>query len=601
MAELAIKLTFTNLPSNPTTRVFKDRAPLHELRTSQDLTNRIDQKLSFMDLPRSRYFVFYKEADGDRVVVDETYFQLLLKDNIDGALLSAALDPLDSCTPVSQVNKQLFSFAFEIDVDQSAQASSCQMPDPSFSTLPAARLSKESLDDASQGILYRVDDLKAPPAQNVVWRLAGVVVAVSSKTTDICEVELADEMSKNRITLVSFSHAVSSKLLEKLKGNGTQVVAISHITCVWKTDKDKKFQTNGNPLRLTCTQATHVQVINVHPVPRPEFSVPIAVVSDNGATRGLFTFGTSGSAPVGPNQRLVNPIISSASKINVSGSVDTSSSSARVSSQSSCKRTPFLPTGAPTAQSAAPSAAQTSTVATRAQMLDLQEARRDDLKTRIMLSGPPCPKCIICDVDATDPASLEQVASMLRLSRQNGGRNIPTQAVLYHSLCDNRNFVKSDAPSPARHICRRTVPDVKARRHYVVHPRCAHIADDYQQRVTELEDIRYQASLNFCFMCNRPGAVVRCYHPDCDEIYHVICALFSGGYVNFGQDDPFRPVPACPKHAYVPVKSAKRRRTEMSLLSDPADAHNKGIAFDATQVLAEDLRDPDDDAESGAD
>jgi hypothetical protein len=420
------------------------------------------------------------------------------------------------------------------------------------------------------------------------------VAAVRSKTESICEIDLADEQSRNRITMISFDRVVSNGLIATLKGNGTQSVLVSHVLCYWKTQKDKQFQTNSNPLRLKCNEATRVTVTKVFPVPRPEYFATGAIVSYSSAPRGLPNFADCSAPTFASNhQRLQNPVLASAAALKpVASATDSSSSSGRLSSQNSLiKRTPFL-TAPPLAQRAATNPVATS----RAQIVELKECRQDEARQRILRCTPACQRCLVCDVDATDPSSAQKVAEILMNSSKNRGQYLPTQAELFHKLCDNRNFLKSDTLTPVRHVCRKTVPDIDTKRHYIVHPRCAHLSADYQNRECELDRIRSSSMMQHCFLCDKKGATVRCYHPDCNEMYHVICALFSNGYVNFGADDPFRPVPACPRHTLVtpPTTTRRRRRTESSTLDAKSTDE---IAFDATEVLKGDLRDPDEDEE----
>jgi hypothetical protein len=125
-----------------------------------------------------------------------------------------------------------------------------------------------------------------------------------------------------------------------------------------------------------------------------------------------------------------------------------------------------------------------------------------------------------------------------------------------------------------------------------VHPRCAHLCSAYQSG-TELEDIaECELDMNVCALCGMPGACVACYHPQCKEVYHVVCALYSGGYVNFGQRDPFLPCPACPRHTQVPM-SKKRREVGSNVLHVDHSCWEDGVAFDSRVVESTDLRDPD--------
>ena len=110
--------------------------------------------------------------------------------------------------------------------------------------------------------------------------------------------------------------------------------------------------------------------------------------------------------------------------------------------------------------------------------------------------------------------------------------------------------------------------------------------------------------------------MTRCYDPTCDKWYHSSCAIFSRGFIDFGQYDPFRPCASCPQHAYLSFKkkqennntinnknqkaavvaaAGKRRgRNEGNNNNDDNDDFLDPTVFDATVVEDGELRDPDD-------
>mmetsp|Transcript_73587 Transcript_73587/g.85489 ORF Transcript_73587/g.85489 Transcript_73587/m.85489 type:complete len:106 (+) Transcript_73587:3-320(+) len=101
-----------------------------------------------------------------------------------------------------------------------------------------------------------------------------------------------------------------------------------------------------------------------------------------------------------------------------------------------------------------------------------------------------------------------------------------------------------------------------------------------------------------CSLCGQTGATVQCYHPECREAYHVLCAIFSNGYVNFGQRDPFLPCPACPKHTHVKCPDIDAIVEPSGQLTSsrkrPRSVDGSSVSFDSSIVESGDLRDPDD-------
>ncbi|CCW62104.1 unnamed protein product [Phytomonas sp. EM1] len=180
------------------------------------------------------------------------------------------------------------------------------------------------------------------------------------------------------------------------------------------------------------------------------------------------------------------------------------------------------------------------------------------------------------------------VSSLLQASSRNRGTRIPSFEELKHALCDQRGV--KPGRSPTRLVCEQTFVNTTTKTVHVVHCRCAHLCSAYQSG-KELEDIVWcDLAMQVCTLCGMPGACVACYHPECAEIYHVVCALFSVGYVNFGKKDPYLPCPACPRHTQVVLPNKKRKD---EVLHTDESCWTDDIAFDSRVVTATDLRDPD--------
>jgi hypothetical protein len=210
----------------------------------------------------------------------------------------------------------------------------------------------------------------------------------------------------------------------------------------------------------------------------------------------------------------------------------------------------------------------------------------DDRRTRLLSSGMVSSKCLVCDVDTNNEKCLKEVHERLRQSSANRGAHLPSLQEIRSALSDRRAAYASSGVMSERHYCRARFMDVIHGSLHLVHPRCVHTCAIYQAG-QNLEDIVFLKKMNFCALCQQEGATVSCYHPDCDKYFHVICAIFSNGQVNFGKRDPMLPCAACPSHCEVFIGGNRKR-----LRADSPEE----IAFDSGDVRGM-LRDPDDDAE----
>ncbi|ESL08684.1 hypothetical protein TRSC58_03610 [Trypanosoma rangeli SC58] len=215
-----------------------------------------------------------------------------------------------------------------------------------------------------------------------------------------------------------------------------------------------------------------------------------------------------------------------------------------------------------------------------------EENKKDRIRRRKEVSQT----CIICGVNCEDEGTLRVVKDLLKNSTRNMGRHIPTMAELRHALSDLRRA--RDGKSQQRLTCAQHFVDLRTHSVHVVHCRCAHLCTSYQ-RGAELEDVVFcELPMQTCELCGMPGASVACYHPDCHEKYHTVCALFSGGYVNFGKKDPYLPCPACPRHTQVIVTTSGKA----PLLNGRSTScwwEEDKVVFDSRVVEDTDLRDPD--------
>lgn len=258
-------------------------------------------------------------------------------------------------------------------------------------------------------------------------------------------------------------------------------------------------------------------------------------------------------------------------------------------------------------------------VRAREALVEQYATKEDQRKERLRRKVEVSQSCILCGLDLSEGNTESCLAAVKRLlvaNYRNKGTHIPTREQLLDALCDRRpRFLleTSAASSPGggaggsggptsssiRLTCQQTFVNLQSRTHHVVHCRCAHLCTEYQNG-GNLEDIAWcDLPTQVCSLCGQPGAYVACYHPDCKELYHAVCALFSGGYVNFGKKDPFLPCPACPRHTQVILSHGKkggRGKAEGGggvLHVDESCWDDDDIAFDSRVVAAGDLRDPD--------
>ncbi|EPY32498.1 hypothetical protein AGDE_08635 [Angomonas deanei] len=230
--------------------------------------------------------------------------------------------------------------------------------------------------------------------------------------------------------------------------------------------------------------------------------------------------------------------------------------------------------------------ATASDIRRREPLLEQHANREEKAVERIKKKAPVSTACLICKLDLeNEEETLGTVEYFLSRHSTKQGCTMPTLEVLKNSLCDQRPDKKGK-----RLYCTSRFVDQQSKTVHLVHPRCVHLCTQYQ-RGDRLEDVlQLEANLTSCTLCGQLGATVKCYHPKCDRTFHVVCALFSNGYVNFGDRDPFLPCPACPSHTHVPMNAKAAKNV---VVGSNASVFEDNIAFDSRVVDASDLRDPD--------
>ncbi|KAK7195709.1 PHD-like zinc-binding domain containing protein [Novymonas esmeraldas] len=515
-----------------------------------------------------------------------------------------------------------------------ASAAAAAPPSASSPDLPNA---------SGEAVLVRVRELTCPPV-HARFYLRCVVLAVRFKTpkpgVTVAELDLGDAADvAEAITAVTFDEAVHKAVRDHLRGDRRQVLELRQVYVRRKSDVDVRYQTNPHPLLLRLDRSSKLEVVRILATPAPlPGSGAVVTVRDRLDSAGVVDVShiiqhqqqqqqyRSHPRPGGAVIGL--PSSESGASVNGGGGGAYPPTWSSSSSSSGPRRTTFTMSHA--SGNAGASAALVSGVVPsilgnelrhRQEMLlrqqrpadaaapepgmplvtahDVREReplieqhanREEERKQRIRRKAEVSTQCLLCGLDCSDEATcMAVVRQQLTRSSRNRGSHVPTFEQVKQDLCDRRRVPAGEAAT--RLLCAHTFVNSATRTVHVVHPRCAHLCTAYQGG-DELEDIVVcDLSMNVCALCGMPGACVGCYHPQCTEMYHVVCALYSGGYVNFGQRDPYLPCPACPRHTQVVVPA--RKPPGSVVLHVDHSCWEDGVAFDSRVVESTDLRDPD--------
>lgn len=649
---LSIRLCFVKLPQTREPRIFRDRMLLRdaEEKSYQDLSDLIEKKLSFMEIPPSDFTVLYREDGGDRVVVDHAYFFELsqrwcrladLSPSVplhEGQLLET--DDLSDSEGTTSID-----VSFDIEVNNircgGNPSGSAAAVTPTCAPLTAANLAALANQPSpaatvaaplpptrSAGQWVGIGALSCPPQTNFFLHCVLIDIRFKNPKPDltVTELELVDAKDpKQQITAVTFDPGVQKEVKVSLRPDGRQVLEIRNVYVRRKTELDQRYATNQHPLLLRIDRGSKLEVVQVLPV--PVHSNTVALPSAGGtATCPRPCMTTGGVITVRQTMRSGGIVdLSDLTGIRARGGTGSGVDPTYLLSSSSSsgpRRTTFSFTSAtastaiagvvpsshgqylraqqaafvnrPTAEQDIPVEPGLITVTARDvraredtvyQHASNQETRKERIRRRVETSA----SCLLCGLDCDDvEATTRVVRRLLEASTRNRGACIPTVEQLRNDLSDRRPSVPGGRPT--RLVTQATFVNMTTRTVHPLHCRCAHLCTSYQNG-KDLEDIAWiDLHMQMCSLCGMSGACVSCYHPDCNEMYHVVCALYSGGYVNFGKRDPYLPCPACPRHTQVLIS---RKRREETVIHVDESCWQDDIAFDSRVVSATDLRDPD--------
>lgn len=702
---VGLRLKLMKLPTVCTERIFRDVITFSnpEDRGYDDLRSIVQSKLSFMELPARDFIVFYTEdGSGDRIVVDDSFFDGLLRrwarritkmkaKPTDTPLILGGVDFETVAADCSQ--RPLYSGGesdgdaeepsilvnFEVEVQslrQSAVESEEKPPRVASLLAECAPLTRDNLARHMQTttpknepqpverpwaatptptgpsplpsgeVLVSVQNLTCPPTPANFF-LRCILTAIRFKTPKpgitVAELDLCDAADTSQdITAVTFDDMVHKAIRDHLRGDRRQVLELRRVYVRRKTEVDSRYQTNAHPLLLRLDRSSKLEVVHVRTVPAPSGGGNAVITvregvgsaemvsvtqlmslrrpNTSGTPREGYANGPASDAPLfasylgqGFGNSCTPPLAATMSSSSSSGPRRTTftlssgggnsgASTAVVSGavpsvygqQVRALQEQLLRQRTPVdEQPQEPGVINVSArdVLQREPLVEQHANREEQRKQRIRRRVEVSTSCLLCGLDCEDEENcMAAVRNQLLKSSRNRGLKIPTFAQLKRDLSDRRRV--ADGQIPKRLVCRQTFVNGVDRSVHVVHPRCAHLCAAYQGGA-ELEDfVLCDMAMNQCSLCGLPGASVACYHPQCTETYHVVCALYSSGYVNFGQRDPYLPCAACPKHTQVNISSSAVKHIPNVLHADHS-CWEDGVAFDSRVVESTDLRDPD--------
>ncbi|SCU64358.1 uncharacterized protein TEOVI_000009000 [Trypanosoma equiperdum] len=646
-ARVTVSLRFTGVPGIQGQRVFRDTLSVtHPYDNSYDrIRDVVNEKLKFMKAPLCDFTVFHKDnKTNDVVVVDNAYFAELVRDLVGKALALGGTRPASIAEGVYKLGEtrdfrrnevlggsfdyeeegeEVVSLSGVLSFDVEVTNEKTVVAKPSLNSGTVVPLTTEALRaHVSDGVHVAIGSLVCPPKHpNVFIRAAviGIHFKQLNSGQSLCRLDLCEpEDVRQQITAVTFDASVQKAIRDNLKGGGREVVELRNAYIRKKNETDIRYQVNMHPLIIGMNSCSRIEVVRLLPAPVALNPENVVTMRENLRPTGIINFG----GPAVSSEKPVNSSLSQPMRQNASATGSSSSSSVQsgprktmlsLNSAASNTITPIsgvVPShlgeemrrqqanflSKRTREEPLPKEPDTIHVSVKdVRMRDMIVAqyavREEETKNRIRRRKEVNQTCIICGVNCEDESTLTLVADLLKNNSENRGRRIPSMAELRWALCDRRQTKSGQVGN--RLVCAQYFVDTRTNSLHVVHCRCAHLCTGYQ-RGRDLEDIvALELPMQTCTLCGMPGASVFCYHPDCREMYHTICALFCFGYVNFGKKDPHLPCPARPKHTQVKHLLPDEAGPVTYAQSNSAWWEEDKVVFDSSIVETTDLRDPD--------
>lgn len=625
---VALKISFVRFPDVEDERIFRENMVIRDVdsHSFDELSSIIEKKMAFMEYAQFDFTIFHIEKNGDRIVVDHSYYNRLVNkwskaeaQFCDDSFLESQqlfLDRHTSCIPID--------FSVEVEVKKkkiaptsSSDGAQCLVPltvenlakMKSIPSVPTdTQRNTDNSADKSTTKFTSIKDLSCPPP-HLDFFVRGVVIAIRFKAgksgVEVVEVDLCDPSDSSfEVTAMSFDATVRKAIKENLKSDRRQVVELHKIYVRKKNDVDIRFQSNRHPCLLRLDRYSRIEVIQILTIPLP------AKVQDSIVT-------VRQNMPCGGPVELAalvagNEIPSQQASSFLSGKSDASSHSSSTPYVGQ-RRTTFCLRTMPLRNNCSNVPPSTSLSDEKKRMeshlrepgvvhtskrdveareeavadyVAHEEHRKDCVRRKKEVSS----QCILCGLDFQSEAiCMSIVRRLLEANNRNRGSKIPSVDELKIALSDLRWGAQRGSSVP-RVTSKATFVNLEKKTVHRVHCRCAHLCTSYQLGKSIEDIVSYELSFNTCVLCGFSGATVSCYHPDCSEQYHAICAIYSNGYVNFGKKDPYKPCPACPRHTQVSISINPK---EQNVLHEDESCWEDNIAFDSRVVESTDLRDPD--------
>lgn len=626
-----LRISFVRLPDVESERVFRDTLLITDTEghALDDLESVIEKKIAFMEYPPCDYTIFFNDPSGDRIVVDHSYYykmvsqwsklqpqcapcigesQLSLLDNENSGMVEVSLSvevEINKVKPFLSSPASGKTEAIPLTLENLNKIKTVPHVAPDTPALGIDVSVKNTLKDpvVSSAVSIPIKLLSCP-APSCGFFVKGVIIGIRMKTVktglDVVEVDICDMADPEaQITAVSFDATVIKAIKENLRADRRQVVELHRIYLRRKNETDIRFQSNSHPLLIRLDKHSRIEVVQILSIPVQKKTVESVVTVRRNMSSGGFVDVSDLVSGTDMVQKKSHTYTSSASENSsihsssiTSGPRRTTFSIQQTSTSTSITEIPRSERKVANAPLLEPGIVHTNKRDVHAREKTVAEfsSREEERKERIRRRKEVSSQCMLCGLDLSDEkTSMSIVRRLLEANRCNRGTHIPLLKELISSLSDNR-MNRNTRNLSGRLLSNATFVNVDTRTVHRVHCRCAHLCSSYQLGKSIEDIVSCDLACSTCSLCGLAGAIVSCYHPDCKEQYHSICALYSKGYVNFGKKDPYMPCPACPRHTQVVASSDPN---EVAVLHEDVSCWDDNIVFDSRVVESTDLRDPD--------